>query len=110
MKPRRRISSVSTVRRQRLAEYGRKSKQWKAKHFRCDFAGCVAIGVDIHHVFGRSGKLLTDERFWKILCRPHHDWVHANPDKARAIGLLAPTGCWNDFRKAEDYIEREPVE
>lgn len=51
--------------------------------------------TDIHHVRGRAGPLLTDRRFFKSVCREAHNWIHANPSLARALGLLAEPGQWN---------------
>lgn len=62
---------------------------------RCAFPGCGKRHVDCHHTRGRIGALLMDQRFWKPLCRRHHEWVHAHPAKARELGLLCEAGKWN---------------
>lgn len=51
--------------------------------------------TDIHHTRGRAGKLLTDPRHFKAVCRKAHNWIHAHPALARALGLLAQPGQWN---------------
>lgn len=53
--------------------------------------------TDIHHVRGRAGPLLTDRRHFKATCRNAHDWIHAQPSLARALGLLAQPGQWNKY-------------
>ncbi len=56
----------------------------------CEWPGetCINCADDIHHLKGRRGKMLTDERYWTFLCRGHHRWIHDNTRSARALGLL----------------------
>ena len=42
---------------------------------------CLGV-MSIHHAKGRKGELLTDERYFRMLCRKHHDWVHRNNKEA----------------------------
>lgn len=49
---------------------------------------CLQRAIEIHHIRGRHGNLLTDERYLIGICRTHHTWIHENPNKAREIGLL----------------------
>jgi len=51
--------------------------------------------TDPHHTRGRAGPLLLDERFWKAVCRPCHDWIREHVVEARALGLLCDVGEWN---------------
>lgn len=51
--------------------------------------------TDVHHSRGRAGSLLIDERFWIPVCRRAHNWIQANPERARALGLLCQPGEWN---------------
>ncbi len=32
--------------------------------------------TDIHHLRGRAGQLLLDERYWLAVSRKAHDWIH----------------------------------
>ena len=50
---------------------------------------CYGV-MSIHHAKGRNGSLLTDKRYFKPLCRAHHNWVHKNTKKAIEIGLSFP--------------------
>ena len=51
--------------------------------------------LHVHHVRGRDGKLQCDNRFFMAVhdydCHP---WIHANPNDARELGLLAMPGQW----------------
>lgn len=50
---------------------------------------------DTHHLLGKDGLLLFDVRHFKSVCRRAHQWIDANPDAARKLGLLADKGDWN---------------
>jgi hypothetical protein len=55
----------------------------------CEFDSmCLKPSVDIHHIRGRAGELLTDERYLLAICRDHHTWIHENAKKAREMGFL----------------------
>lgn len=97
-KPRKTVNHVSKVRSAQLREYSRTVKAWKAlpENRMCGFpGGCEKPTTDCHHSRGKVGALLTDARWWKPLCRTHHDWVGNHPVEARALGLIAPSGEWN---------------
>jgi hypothetical protein len=53
--------------------------------------------TDIHHIQGRLGPLLTDERFWLAVSRSGHDWIHAHPEESRQKGWLCEKGKWNQI-------------
>lgn len=68
----------------------------------CEACALTAVGAnpprpatDLHHKRGRAGALLSDRRFFMSACRPCHDWIHANGELARALGLMAPAAEWN---------------
>lgn len=94
-KPVHRIASRSARMEERLAIYWARAKAFLAVHPLCEFPDCRCKSRDVHHVRGRVGSLLLDERFWKAMCRQHHDWINRNPDAARELGLLAQPGEWN---------------
>jgi hypothetical protein len=50
---------------------------------------------EIHHMRGRLGPLLLDQRFWLATSKKGHKWIHANPDAAREQGWLCAVGDWN---------------
>jgi hypothetical protein len=49
---------------------------------------CTGRAAEKHHMRGRDGDRLTDERFIIGVCRPCHRAIHAQPGKAIAAGLL----------------------
>lgn len=51
--------------------------------------------LELHHVRGRLGPLLLDERYWMALCPACHRWVHENIEAARKRNLIAAAGDWN---------------
>lgn len=61
--------------------------------------GCVVCGMapyDVHHrKRRRDGGHATSNLV--ALCRLHHSWMHANPDVARAWGLIV--SAWGDPSK-----------
>jgi hypothetical protein len=94
MKRRMHIRRESKTRAAQNRQYRKKVETW-AVGKRCVFPGCGSRKADCHHTRGRVGALLLDERFWLPLCRRHHDWVVANPQRARELGLLCQRGHWN---------------
>jgi hypothetical protein len=97
MTRRTRVRPISDRRQVALREYETIKKVWLADpaHQACRFAGCRRKTRDVHHTRGRVGALLIDTHYWVPLCREHHDWVQAHPNKAREVGLLCPPGKWN---------------
>lgn len=89
-----RIRGVSRARSKRLKAYSKRAAEWKNGKA-CCFPNCTKEAADVHHWRGRIGSLLTDERYWLPVCRTHHRWIGDNPNEARCMGLLAPTGLWN---------------
>lgn len=51
--------------------------------------------TELHHKRGRIGKLLIDTRFFMAVDSDCHEFIHANPNRARELGLLAPANEWN---------------
>lgn len=102
-KRRKRVNSTSQRQRARNDAYNARVKVWKTERPVCDIClrGDVSPGQeprptqDCHHQRGKLGPLLMDERFWIPVCRPHHAWIDANRDLARAMGLLCARGEWN---------------
>ncbi len=89
------LSRVSAKRLTESAEYNRLKPLFLAEHPWCSLETCGKGSVDVHHTRGRAGRLFLDVRFWKALCRQHHNQVLANPEWARANGLLPEKGQWN---------------
>jgi hypothetical protein len=74
--------------------YVKQKKRFLAVHKYCARYSW-AHSTQIHHVRGKLGPLLTDERFWLPVSFAGHRWIHDHPDEARAKGLLAAIGEWN---------------
>lgn len=49
---------------------------------------CAGIGEEPHHLKGRDGGRLTDERWLRWTCRPCHDYAHAHPTESYERGWL----------------------
>lgn len=99
MKPRKRIKPISPRQAERNKEYALMKKSWRATVVsfdpRCAYSGCRnPVERTPHHIRGRIGSLLCDTRYWVAVCREHHQWIHAHPNQARELGLLAQPGDW----------------
>ena len=42
--------------------------------------------TEIHHMKGRIGELLNDERYWLAVSREGHAWIELNPEEAKEKG------------------------
>ena len=52
-----------------------------------------------HHVRGRAGSLLTDQRYWLACSRFGHRWIHSHIAEARKRGWICEKGLWNTPEK-----------
>ncbi len=59
----------------------------------------------VHHKFGRIGRLLLWEPGWLAVSQQGSVWIHSNIMYARALGLICEVGCWNDFERATKCVE-----
>ncbi len=68
------------------------------EHPTCEVPGCSRRSVDLHHTAGRIGyadqwardneiKILWDVRYFKAVCREHHNKVDTDPNWAKEIGI-----------------------
>ncbi len=105
---RKRIAPVSKHRAGKAQAYRRRQPLYLAENPHC--VACAKLKTvlpftddrqhrseSIHHVHGRLGPLLLDERHWLPVCAASHDFIHRNPAIARALGLLAQPGQWNKY-------------
>lgn len=96
-KPKKYIRPVSKALAKQLREYAKESG-W-AKNHACrgwPLGICdkhFHMATDRHHSKGRIGSLLNDKRFWVPVCRKAHDWIGANPARAKEFGLILSN--WN---------------
>jgi hypothetical protein len=49
--------------------------------------GCTKIATCVHHVSGRTGTKLKDEKDWMASCESCNLWVEVNDGKARELGF-----------------------
>jgi|31_taG_2_1085359.scaffolds.fasta_scaffold04746_5 hypothetical protein len=91
-----RIKRVSARMSSRLREYAKAKKVWLKANPVCTVDNCGRPTQDVHHMRGRAGLLLLEERWWLPVCRAHHDWIHKYPEEARIMGWLGPWGRRDD--------------
>ena len=81
--------------RKRALEVVTEAQKWK---IRCpvswELRRAFRLVSEIHHYKGRVGSLLLDERFWLLVSRWGHRWIHDNPEKARREKWLCQKGEW----------------
>ena len=88
-----------TKRERELRTYGKRRKWFLVEHPWCEW-GLRQVppqhirSEQIHHARGRLYGLLLDERYWFAVSAKAHDWIHRNPNAARALGLLCEHGKW----------------
>lgn len=90
-KPRKRLRYVSQSQAARLKRYKAIRATFLEQHPFC--VRCLADGIetpatDVHHVFGRDGDRLFDESNFLPVDRYCHEWLHAHPQEARALGWM----------------------
>lgn len=47
---------------------------------------CTHKATDVHHIAGRSGKLLNDTSKWMAVCRSCHNWIEEHPVESTEKG------------------------
>lgn len=64
-------------------------KAYKKKNSQCQvmLQGCSKITTDVHHMRGRLGSNLMDERYWIAVCRNCHRWIEEHPKAAKKLGF-----------------------
>lgn len=108
MKPRKPIRRVSPKKAKANRAYNARVKEWLKEAGNTICHACIARRKPIqpasqcHHSHGRLGKLLMFEPYWIPLCDDCHRWIHANPEAARKLSLLAEKGQWNTFPDLRD--------
>lgn len=48
----------------------------------------IRCTTDCHHIRGRNGDLLLDERYWLPVCRQCHDFIGEHGKIARNLGFV----------------------
>ncbi len=94
------IRRVSKKLARENALYRKEKPEWILQHPTCEIgpvlakAGfnvrCKKVTTHPHHVRGRTGPLLRDQRYWLASCSGecHPQFIHDNPSTARRLGLL----------------------
>ena len=97
--PRNFISPLSAKRRTQRRAYIKAKARFLAAHPWCAW-GLAQVppkrirASAVHHVRGRAGALLLDERFWLAVSQRGHRAIHDAPVVARELGLICPLGSW----------------
>ena len=98
IKPRKRLNFQSEIRTAENRAYCARVKIWIQGKI-CKVCGAHLMrtkkATECHHSHGRRGKLLLYEPFWIPVCRECHNWIHNNPEEARALNLICGKGQWN---------------
>ena len=92
VRERRGLRPVGQSRSHMLRRYANARKRWLAGKACAVFPEKRAVHV--HHMRGRVGALLLDERYWLPVSWAGHRWIHDNPGRARRMGWLAQRGQW----------------
>ena len=92
--PRRRLAAISERMRLKLSRYFRARQLFLLTHPTCA-VDPERKSVEAHHMRGRLGELLLDQRFWLPVSAEGHRWIHEHPAAARQNGWLCAAGEWN---------------
>jgi hypothetical protein len=94
------MRSATKARAKELRAYSKRLESWKREHPYCHACEIlmpyrdgqqrrtIRQTSDCHHVRGRNGALLLDERYWLAVCRWCHEWITLHGREARALGLI----------------------
>lgn len=114
------IRSVSKVKAKSDAVYRARVKAWlmEPEHLllckacapvsrSLGFSKYPIRATQCHHRFGRRGRLKLWQPGWMPVCAECHDWIHRNVGNAQTLGLIAPDGIWDDFERAQVYVQQQ---
>lgn len=79
------IRKLSKKRAAQNRIYLKMAKAFIADKF-CPVTGFPA--TEVHHINGRIGSLLTDERYFLAVSTEGHRWIHENVKEARSKGWI----------------------
>lgn len=86
-KPFRVIKKVSDHRLVALAKYRKARDEYFDQNPVCQYPGCDRVKITLHHAAGKTGELLTNKKYFRSLCLPHHRWAEINPYSAQKLNL-----------------------
>jgi len=79
------IRKLSKKRAAQNRIYLKMAKEFITDKF-CPVTGFAA--TEVHHINGRIGSLLTDERYFLAVSMEGHRWIHENVKEARSKGWI----------------------
>ncbi len=80
----------------RMKEYRKAAAEFLKRHPLCAVFPSQA-SAQVHHKFGR-GKFLMWEPGWVQVSLDGHRWIDSHREEARARGLLAARGEWQNYK------------
>lgn len=94
------MKSATKERSKQLRQYNKRLKTWLKDNAHCracevlaDYSGhaihVIKLARECHHMRGRNGDLLLDERWWLPVCVSCHRWITDHGKQARELGLSA---------------------
>lgn len=81
-----RIAHNSKKRVEENREYSQKRKEFLEENPICQVHNCGQKSDQVHHKKGRTGKLLTNKKYFLAVCGLCHDYIENNPLWAKAQG------------------------
>lgn len=81
------IANISKKQKSRLVKYRIRRDKFLKENPVCMFPDCTSTRVECHHAAGRNGHLLYDTKYFRSLCRMHHEYIERNSTLAKELGL-----------------------
>lgn len=79
------INKVSDKKLVELADYRKVRDKWLKENPFCEVCG-TPYNLSVHHKAGRTGKLLTDIRYFMTVCLRDHEKIETSPEWAKSKG------------------------
>lgn len=97
------MKKLSTKRNAQMRLYKKKKAEFLASNTTCFSCGGFVHLEDreLHHFYGRVGRLLDWLPGFTMVCRVCHDTIHNFPGLAHDMKLIADGHAWNNFSEAE---------
>jgi len=80
------IKRISDKQLKRLAKYRPIRDKFLKENPECLIDGCEGQS-ELHHSSGRIGNLLWDVKYFRNLCRTHHQYYEIHPEEAYKLGI-----------------------
>lgn len=85
------IAPISESQKKRLAEYRIVRDKYMKEHETCQAKVpnvCTGYSLDLHHMGGKIGNMLTNVQYFLAVCRCCHNWIGDNHSSAMNLGLV----------------------